>query len=213
VVRVELDVGGKLVLIVVETLVVDEAVVDVRLEELELEELGLEDVRAKYAPMPATATITITIAATAVRAIPTLWGKKKKAQVAVFKVSRDCREDSSLWAFCSFRFNQALILGKFPTFAMQTRGIGMGLTISALLFIPIGLLDLFVAFDYHIGNWAASFLILPYLVYFCLAAILAKKGHARLGNGLAVGGAVFSTLIVIGVFFLALMFSAATEFG
>ena len=87
------------------------------------------------------------------------------------------------------------------------------MTISALLSIPVGLIDLFVAFDPHIGNWEASFLILPYLIYFVLAGILGKGGHLRLGNGLAVGGAVFSTLIVLGVFFVALMFGAATEFG
>ena len=92
-------------------------------------------------------------------------------------------------------------------------GVGTGLAISCLLFVPIGFLDLLVAFNYHIGNWAAASLILPYLIYFGMAAILGWKGYTRLGKGLAIGGAVFSTLILLGVLFLALMFSAATEFG
>ncbi len=45
---------------------------------------------------------------------------------------------------------------------MQINGVGTGLAISVLLFIPIGLLDLLVAFNYYIGNWAVSSLILPY---------------------------------------------------
>jgi hypothetical protein len=84
---------------------------------------------------------------------------------------------------------------------------------SALLAFPIGLLDLYVAFNNYIGNWAASFFVLPYLTYFGMAALLRWKGYARLGEGLVIGGVVFSTLIIVGAFFLALMFSAATEFG
>ena len=96
---------------------------------------------------------------------------------------------------------------------MQVNGVGTGLTISALLFFPLGFLDLLVAFNYSIGNWAASSVILPYLAYFGAAAILQMKGYSRLGKGLAIGGAVFASLILVGIFFLALMFSAATEFG
>ena len=48
-----------------------EVAVGVRLEEL-------EDVRAKYAPMPATAMMMITMAAIAVRAIPPLSCNKRE---------------------------------------------------------------------------------------------------------------------------------------
>ena len=92
-------------------------------------------------------------------------------------------------------------------------GVGMGLAMSCLLFVPLGFLDLLVAFNNYIGNWAMASLILPYLVYFGIAGILGWKGYTRLGKGLAIGGVVFSTLILLGIFFLALMFSAATEFG
>jgi hypothetical protein len=96
---------------------------------------------------------------------------------------------------------------------MRINGVGTGLTISGLLFIPVGLLDLVVAFNYYIGNWAMSSLILPYLVYFGIAVILRWKGYTRLGKGLAIGGVVLSTLIIIGTIFFALMFGASTEFG
>lgn len=77
---VELDVEVELELVDVELTAevelvvgdaeVEDVVVDVRLEELE--GLELEDVRATYAPMPATAMTMITIATITLRAIPTL---------------------------------------------------------------------------------------------------------------------------------------------
>lgn len=82
---------------------------------------------------------------------------------------------------------------------MQVNGVGTGLAISVLLFFPIGFLDLFVAFNYSIGNWAASSLILPYLAYLGIAAILRRKGYTRLGKGLAIGGVVFASLILVGI--------------
>jgi hypothetical protein len=85
VICVELDAEAKLELVDVELMVVgvellvvnvvEDFVVDVRLEELEGP--GLEAVRAKYAPIPATAMMMITIAAIAVRAIPPLSCRKK----------------------------------------------------------------------------------------------------------------------------------------
>jgi hypothetical protein len=93
---------------------------------------------------------------------------------------------------------------------MGTDDAGTGIAISTLLFPPLFLLDLVVSRDYSIGDWAASALVLPYLIYFVFA-ILAWKNYSKLGKGLAVGGAFFSTIIVVGVLFLALQFSIATE--
>jgi hypothetical protein len=94
---------------------------------------------------------------------------------------------------------------------MQENGLGAGLAISFLLFLPIGLLDFLVAFNYSIGNWAASSLVLPYLIYFVIVAILGCKGYRRLGKGLAVGGVVFSTLIVLGIILVAFVLSVLAE--
>ena len=94
---------------------------------------------------------------------------------------------------------------------MRFNGIGTGLAVSFLLFFPIGYLDVLLAFNNSIGNWALSSLMLPYLVYFCMAVILRWKGYGGMGEGLAIGGAVLSTLIVIGIFFLALMFSMLAD--
>ena len=85
------------------------------------------------------------------------------------------------------------------------------MAISVLLFFPICLLDLLVAFNYSIGNWAASSLVLPYLIYFVVAALLGWMGYTRLGRGLAIGGAVFSTLIVVGIVLLAFVTSLMAE--
>jgi len=85
------------------------------------------------------------------------------------------------------------------------------LAASLLLFFPIGYLDVLLAFNNSVGNWAASSLILPYLAYFGIAIILRWRGYGGLGEGLAIGGAVFSTLIVIGIIFLALMFSMLAD--
>ena len=82
---------------------------------------------------------------------------------------------------------------------------------SFLLFFPVGYLDVLLAFNNSVGNWAVSALILPYLVYFGMAVILRWRGHGGLGKGLAIGGAVFSTLIVVGIFFIALMFSMLAD--
>jgi hypothetical protein len=98
-----------------------------------------------------------------------------------------------------------------PTLMMKFNGAGTGLAVSFLLFFPIGYLDVLLAFNSSIGNWAASSLILPYLVYLSIAAILLWRGHGRLGESLAIGGAVFSTLIVVGIFYLAEMAAAIAE--
>jgi hypothetical protein len=90
-----------------------------------------------------------------------------------------------------------------PTLTMKFNGAVTGLAVSFLLFFPIGYLDILLAFNNSIGNWAASSLILPYLVYLGTAIILRWKGYGGLGEGFAIGGAVFSTLVVVGIFFLA----------
>ena len=97
------------------------------------------------------------------------------------------------------------------TLTMRFNGIGTGLAVSFLLFFPVGYLDILLAFNNSVGNWAVSALMLPYLVYFGMAVILRWGGYGGLGKGLAVGGAVFSTLIVIGIFFIALMFSMLAD--
>jgi hypothetical protein len=94
---------------------------------------------------------------------------------------------------------------------MKFNGAGTGLAVSFLLFFPIGYLDVLLAFNNSIGNWAASSLILPYLAYFGMAAILLWRGHGGLAEGLAIGGFAFSTLIVVGIFFLAQMAAAIAE--
>jgi hypothetical protein len=94
---------------------------------------------------------------------------------------------------------------------MQRNGLGVGLAISFLLFLPIGLLDFLVAFNYSIGNWAVSSLVLPYLIYFIIAAILGWRGYRRLGKGLAIGGVVFSTLIIVGILLVAFVLSVLAE--
>jgi hypothetical protein len=94
---------------------------------------------------------------------------------------------------------------------MRANGVGMGLAVSFLLFFPIGYLDVLLAFNNSIGNWAASSLILPYLIYLGTAVILLWREHGGLGEGLAIGGAVFSTLIVVGIFILALMVGMIAE--
>ena len=55
---------------------------------------------------------------------------------------------------------------------MRFNGIGTGLAVSFLLFFPAGYLDILLAFNNSVGNWAVSALILPYLVYFGMALIL-----------------------------------------
>jgi len=85
------------------------------------------------------------------------------------------------------------------------------LGVSFLLFFPIGYLDVLLAFNNSIGNWAVSSLMLPYLAYFGMAVILRWRGYGGLGKDLEIGGAVFSTLIVIGIFFIALMFSMLAD--
>jgi hypothetical protein len=97
---------------------------------------------------------------------------------------------------------------------MRIDSLGMGLAISILMFVPVWFLDFGIAFNPYIGNGALALMFLPYLIYLGIAAVLRRKGYGRLGKGLAIGGGVFSTLILIGIFlFFALAFSAATEFG
>ena len=94
---------------------------------------------------------------------------------------------------------------------MQEKSVGAGLLASAALAIPIGFIDFFLASDYSIGNWAVLCPIFPYAVYFGTAAILGRQHDAELGKGLPVGGAVFSTLIVVGIISLGIVFGVATE--
>ncbi len=96
---------------------------------------------------------------------------------------------------------------------MKADSFGAGALASFLLLFPIGVADLYVAFNNSIGNWAASFLFLPYAIYLGLAATLRWKHQSRLARGLAVVGVVLATFIIAGVILLALVFSAATEFG
>ena len=68
-----------------------EVVVGVRLEEL-------EDVRATYAPMPATAMMMITMAAIAVRAIPPLsCNKRKNVRATLFNRGRSFLDLAIVW--------------------------------------------------------------------------------------------------------------------
>jgi len=91
--------------------------------------------------------------------------------------------------------------------------MGTGFALSVPLALPIGLIDLLLAFDNSVGNWAASFLIFPYAIFFGIALVFRWKHYTRLGKGLVLGGAILSTLIIVGIIFLALMLNAATEFG
>lgn len=106
---------------------------------------------------------------------------------------------------------QGLILGLLQTLTMRFNGIGTGFAVSFLLFFPIGYLDVLLAFNNSIGNWALSSLMMPYLIYFGMAFVLRWRGYGGLGEGLAIGGAVFSTLVVFGIFFIALTFSMLAD--
>jgi len=121
-----------------------------------------------------------------------------------------CENGLSVWAAIR-KDGQGLILGMSLNLMMRFNGIGTGLAVSFLLFFPVGYLDILLAFNNSIGNWAVSALMLPYLVYFGMAVILRWRGYVGLGKGLAIGGAVFSTLILVGIFFLALMFSMLAD--
>jgi len=100
----------------------------------------------------------------------------------------------------SARLTRLLILRTAFFTELQFNSIRVGLGISALLSIPIGLLDLFVVFSgSKILAW--FFLIVPYLIYLGLAAVLTRDGFGELRKGLAIGGVVFSTLIIIGIWF------------
>ena len=89
--------------------------------------------------------------------------------------------------------------------------LGTGVALSFLALFPIGYLDLNLAFDNAAGNWAALALFLPYLVYFGTGAAVAKAGEQRLGKGIVIGGAIFSTLIIVGIFLIALFFSVLAD--
>lgn len=82
---------------------------------------------------------------------------------------------------------------------------------SMLLGVPIVLLDLFIAFDTAIGDWAASSLFLPFLLYLGLAFVLKTESHPRTAWGLAIGGVVVSFLIILLLLFLALVLSMLAE--
>ena len=87
--------------------------------------------------------------------------------------------------------------------------------IGGLVTLPLGLpvlvFDLNLAFDSKFGDWSALALVLPFLVYFSLAAVLAIARHPRAARGMAIGGSIVSVLIVALVLFLALGFSALAE--
>ena len=121
-----------------------------------------------------------------------------------------CENGLSVWAAIR-KDGQGLILRMSLNLMMRFNGIGTGLAVSFLLFFPVGYLDILLAFNNSVGNWAMSALMLPYLVYFGMAVILRWRGYVGLGKGLAIGGAVFSTLILVGVFFLALVFSMLAD--
>lgn len=96
---------------------------------------------------------------------------------------------------------------------MNDWGIGFG--IAAIMFIPVALLEMFIGFKAQIpsewlGAWSLFFM-LPYLIYFGVAFIFYLGEHSTIGKGIAIGGAIFSTLIIIGLVFLALLMSAANE--
>ena len=94
---------------------------------------------------------------------------------------------------------------------MNFNSLTLGVIFSVLLFIPVGLLDLYIVSDNSIGNWALVAFVLPYLVYFGLAAGLWWNDYTESAKGLAVSGAAFSTLIVMGILLLAVVLGAATE--
>ena len=86
--------------------------------------------------------------------------------------------------------------------------IGLGAAISLPLGFLILLLDLYVAFNPALGDWGASFLVLPFAIFLALAALLVSWQHPRMAKGLAIGGVVVSLLIIFLIFFFALLISA-----
>jgi len=88
---------------------------------------------------------------------------------------------------------------------------GTGIALSFLALFPIGYLDLNLAFDNAIGKWALLALFLPYLAYLGAGALVGMAGKPRTGLGIVIGGAIFSTLIIVGIFLVALFFGVLAD--
>jgi Ca2+/Na+ antiporter len=52
---------------------------------------------------------------------------------------------------------------------------------------------------------------LPYLAYLGAGVSVAIAGKPRTGLGIVIGGAIFSTLIIVGIFLVALFFGVLAD--
>jgi hypothetical protein len=77
--------------------------------------------------------------------------------------------------------------------------LGLGLLVSFLLSIPVGIFELLIV-SVAVGDWVL-WLFFPYLAYFAITIPLVHTGHPRMVGGLVIGGMVFSTLILVGILF------------
>jgi hypothetical protein len=93
----------------------------------------------------------------------------------------------------------------------DSRGLGAGIALSFLGFFPIGYLDFNLAYDNSAGGWALMALFLPYVIYFGIGSLAAMTGERRLGKGIVIGGAIFSTLIIVGILLVAFFFSVMAD--
>jgi len=80
---------------------------------------------------------------------------------------------------------------------METNRVNVGVVVSAILLLPIVCVDWLIAFNPSLGGRIFYFQFLPFLFYLAPAIILRWRGYSRLGRGLALGGILFSIVILV----------------